>query len=351
MGELEASKHRIPGKESDAANIEAYSDMNTSGSKEEMAQSNKQDEEDDDLGQINCETYSIADDSDDSMDTTAVDAVVGARFISDDAPHQTNSATGEPNQDSNDEPTPALSNGDEKDTVNFAVFLVKVYQEHNPQKVPEVPALLAKYAGKEEQLCEAVRKKYLTNSTGNTSDSAPAPEKRPEGESEKPDYHALITEVYEQKHPPKVADVPNLLVKYAGKERELYLRICEKYDFTPDPLAVAATSALEQKTDDSTGATLEGSGQRTDPIIQRQLDEARQERVEAIKERDSAQQMIDELQNALGEAVKERDAAQQTARQLEKTLCEADQRVALAEEERDVVRKKMEGLRQQFQQN
>ena len=39
--------------------------------------------------------------------------------------------------------------------------LVKIYEEHNPEKVREVDVLLEKYAGKEEQLLESVKKKYL----------------------------------------------------------------------------------------------------------------------------------------------------------------------------------------------
>jgi len=73
-----------------------------------------------------------------------------------------------------------------------------VYQEHNPAKLPEVPALVAKYAGKEEQLREAVCNKYSIQEIPSEPSSEKA-EKSSESAPVMPDYHSLITEVYQQK--------------------------------------------------------------------------------------------------------------------------------------------------------
>jgi len=47
-------------------------------------------------------------------------------------------------------------------------------------------------------------------------------------------YHALITKVYEEKNQSKLADLPKLFQKYAGREHELYTNVCEKYEVDSD---------------------------------------------------------------------------------------------------------------------
>mmetsp|Transcript_102224 Transcript_102224/g.192344 ORF Transcript_102224/g.192344 Transcript_102224/m.192344 type:complete len:633 (+) Transcript_102224:140-2038(+) len=43
-------------------------------------------------------------------------------------------------------------------------------------------------------------------------------------------YTSLITQIYEDKNPSKLKDLPKLLQKYEGKESELYKMVCEKYE-------------------------------------------------------------------------------------------------------------------------
>jgi len=88
--------------------------------------------------------------------------------------------------------------------------------------------------------------------------------------------------------------------------------------------------------------------QRSDQVVPQELEEAWRERDEAVKERDAAMKVIEQLQKSLGVAVHERDEAQQTSRRLQKKLSEADQRLALVEEEREVVCRGMARLEEQL---
>jgi len=59
----------------------------------------------------------------------------------------------------------------------------------------------------------------------------------------------LIADVYQRKCPEKKGNTFALLQKYAGMERELYVRICQKYGEDPVPEATppAATVAAAKK--------------------------------------------------------------------------------------------------------
>jgi len=51
--------------------------------------------------------------------------------------------------------------------------------------------------------------------------------------AEKFDYRFLLERLYSEHNPAKLADVNQLLVKYAGQEAEMYAHICEKYGVSP----------------------------------------------------------------------------------------------------------------------
>merc|ERR1712060_725860 len=46
-------------------------------------------------------------------------------------------------------------------------------------------------------------------------------------------WRDLITQIYTEHNPSKLGDVDTLLTKYKGRERTLYLGICEKYKVAP----------------------------------------------------------------------------------------------------------------------
>ena len=48
-------------------------------------------------------------------------------------------------------------------------------------------------------------------------------------------YEQRIRAIYKENAPKKTRRVYNLMKKYAGKEYDLYLRICDKYQVTPEP--------------------------------------------------------------------------------------------------------------------
>lgn len=55
-------------------------------------------------------------------------------------------------------------------------------------------------------------------------------------------YHTLIRQVYERKNPEKLADLDHLLVKYQGKESELFSQACTKYEVDAEELAASLQS-------------------------------------------------------------------------------------------------------------
>lgn len=111
--------------------------------------------------------------------------------------------------------------------------LLQLYRVHNPTKVDNVDGLLEKYAGREEELLRTARLKYNVAEIEAAATTAPTGEKEEEKKEEPPAplgvFHAQLHNLYTQYNPAKVADIPFLLKKYAGKEAALITRITEKY--------------------------------------------------------------------------------------------------------------------------
>ncbi|KAG9411368.1 hypothetical protein AC1031_017006 [Aphanomyces cochlioides] len=99
--------------------------------------------------------------------------------------------------------------------------LERFYSKYNPDKKGEIDSVMEKYKGRETALFEALVRKY-------------GPE---------PDANEVITFVdamtlrlqafYEKYNPDKVAEVPAVLSKYAGKEKQLFEALVKKYG--PEP--------------------------------------------------------------------------------------------------------------------
>merc|ERR1719460_960287 len=64
-------------------------------------------------------------------------------------------------------------------------------------------------------------------------------------------YQDLIRELYTEHNPSKLESLDNLFAKWAGKEKDLYTTICQKYGVEPQ---VSAVKAEEEKEDDQTAA-------------------------------------------------------------------------------------------------
>lgn len=60
----------------------------------------------------------------------------------------------------------------------------------------------------------------------------------------KPDYRALLHQLYEEYNPQKLSDIDALLRKYAGQEAEMYQRICQKYGV---PVVTTASSGRQKQ--------------------------------------------------------------------------------------------------------
>ena len=111
-------------------------------------------------------------------------------------------------------------------------LIVQLYRDHNPSKLGDIEALMGKYKGRERTLYLAICEKYRV-SPNLESKLAPS-EKAPSGEDKKvKKYRDLITEIYKEHNPSKLADLDSLLQKYKGREELVYKGICEKYQVEP----------------------------------------------------------------------------------------------------------------------
>lgn len=99
------------------------------------------------------------------------------------------------------------------------------YGQHNPQKLAGIDGILAKYAGREEDLFAKLEKMYgagsslrATASEGNaaTADTASA-------------TRARLEEFYQEHNPEKLDSIVGILEKYAGREKELFTKLEKMY--------------------------------------------------------------------------------------------------------------------------
>eukprot|EP00929_Paragymnodinium_shiwhaense_P038897 TRINITY_DN20488_c1_g2_i1.p1 TRINITY_DN20488_c1_g2~~TRINITY_DN20488_c1_g2_i1.p1 ORF type:complete len:2317 (+),score=571.89 TRINITY_DN20488_c1_g2_i1:93-7043(+) len=96
-----------------------------------------------------------------------------------------------------------------------------------PKSLERAPSLTPSLAGDEA-------------STAKPADAAGATASA--GKSVVDEYRDRIKVVYTQHNPSKLGEVDNLLTKNAGKEHELYLRVCKKYNVTPQAQYTAPAS-------------------------------------------------------------------------------------------------------------
>ncbi|EQC28519.1 hypothetical protein SDRG_13847 [Saprolegnia diclina VS20] len=99
--------------------------------------------------------------------------------------------------------------------------LERFYAKYNPDKISEIEAALERYKGREASLFEALVRKY-------------GPEPAANEEITFVDAMTLrLQAFYEKYNPEKIGEVPTVLAKYAGKERQLFEALVRKYG--PEP--------------------------------------------------------------------------------------------------------------------
>lgn len=125
----------------------------------------------------------------------------------------------------------------EEQVAKYRALIVEIYQEHNPDKLDGVDNLLAKYRGREELVYRGICTKYQIEpkvpSDGNERGEKKAAEDK---KSAVEKYKELIGEVYAEHNKEKLSELDDILKKYSGKEKTLYLAVCKKYNIEPKTL-------------------------------------------------------------------------------------------------------------------
>jgi hypothetical protein len=162
-------------------------------------------------------------------------------------------------------PAPARKGTSYRDRV------VAMYAKYQPDKVSSVDKTLEKYAGAEEQLIEALVKKYGPEPTESAASapastpSSPTPTAKvaepasPATPAQLPSssttsYRDRVAAMYAKYAPDKVSTVDKTMEKYAGAEEQLIDALVKKYG--PEPAAgSSSTAALESTTSQMFSAT------------------------------------------------------------------------------------------------
>ncbi|CAK0795776.1 unnamed protein product [Prorocentrum cordatum] len=134
----------------------------------------------------------------------------------------------------------------------YKTLVRRVYEQKNPGKLPDLPAILDRYEGTEHELFSMVCEKYQVDADEFAAAEAAAKaaeEQPPGGEEEEEEYAhlagaecpeltareyaTLVQNVYLRHNAKKLSDMGRLLVKYKGRERELLHEVCAKYGESP----------------------------------------------------------------------------------------------------------------------
>ncbi|EKF38061.1 hypothetical protein MOQ_001732 [Trypanosoma cruzi marinkellei] len=139
--------------------------------------------------------------------------------------------------------------------------LVAFFHVHDESKLIHVDDMLEKYAGKEEKLLAALRKKYKSRppqpAVGLPADSSPPEDLHDESHPPSDDrstYRAAVVAILQKHDPSRLEHVDYLLGKYEGKE-ELLVRFLEKkyaeegIQPTPDENPLPASTTPVERVD------------------------------------------------------------------------------------------------------
>jgi hypothetical protein len=113
---------------------------------------------------------------------------------------------------------------EEKKVKKYRGLITEIYKEHNPSKLSDIEGLLQKYKGRAELVYKGICEKYRVE---------PKTSKKEEAKTSFEKYKQLIAEIYEEHNKEKLGELDELLGKYKGKEKTLYLAVCHKYNIEP----------------------------------------------------------------------------------------------------------------------
>jgi hypothetical protein len=129
--------------------------------------------------------------------------------------------------------------------------VLKIYSEYAPENAKNVPDLMQRYKGKEEALLAAIETKYgVDHSAGALSDEEEEEEEEADAKSEAKAVKKILKKIkaiYKEYAPEKVADLPSVFEKYAGKETKLLAAVMKKYNVPEEDEEEAGALKLAQK--------------------------------------------------------------------------------------------------------
>lgn len=140
-------------------------------------------------------------------------------------------------------------------------LIKKLYEQVNASKLQELPKLLAKFKGRENELYMKACERYEVDAKDFIAKHVSPPEpaqKEETGDFEElenaevpelsgSEYAVLVQNIYVQYNPKKLRDLGALLQKYRHTERELYLEVCKKYGVHPAKFHAKHTHSLQEQ--------------------------------------------------------------------------------------------------------
>merc|ERR1719188_2277247 len=130
----------------------------------------------------------------------------------------------------------------------YQTLVRRVYEQKNPGKLPDLPQILGKYEGKEHELFAMVCEKYQVDADAFVTAELQVDGAFGEGQGEDDyphlegadcpklaasEYTDLVKRIYQRHNPSKLPDLGKILVKYRGREQDLYQEVCKKYRVHP----------------------------------------------------------------------------------------------------------------------
>jgi len=111
----------------------------------------------------------------------------------------------------------------------------RMLEKYQPDKVAQLDAIMAKYAGKEDAFLQSIIKKWGPEPEVSGGKKKKKRKARTGGAVPDLPVVAKVWRLYHAKNADKLNTVPALLEKYKGKESELYAKLVEKYQGDPYP--------------------------------------------------------------------------------------------------------------------
>ncbi|ORC89073.1 uncharacterized protein TM35_000142840 [Trypanosoma theileri] len=124
-------------------------------------------------------------------------------------------------------------------SLDYRSRLIAFYEHYAPDKVKGVDAQLTKYAGREEEVLQALVNKYGPEPgymEGSNKSTSGADEENGEGPAEewRAYYHQRLVQFYTTYAPEKLDSVDKQLTKYRGKEEAMFEALVNKYGPEPE---------------------------------------------------------------------------------------------------------------------